>query len=80
VRAPREDWYIRMNELEDRLRNAAPDDATLVFLGTSVRTCPGSVLPPGEQAQFPTPLLGSRARAASTLHPYYRIQPNTTPR
>jgi LPS-assembly protein len=80
--APREDWYIRMNELEvDRSRNVGTGhDATLVFLGTPIAYFPWVEFPlSGERKSgFLTPVLGSSgARGFDAAVPYYlNLAPN----
>ena len=80
--APRDDWYIRMNELEvDKLRNVGTGhDATLVFLGASVAYLPWLEFPlSGERKSgFLTPILGSSGtRGFDAAFPYYlNLAPN----
>jgi LPS-assembly protein len=80
--APRDDWYIRMDELEvDKLRNVGTGhDATLVFLGAPVAYLPWMEFPlSGERKSgFLTPLLGSSGtRGFDASMPYYlNLAPN----
>ena len=80
--APRDDWFIRMNELEvDKLRNVGTGhDATLVFLGTPIIYLPWLEFPlSGERKSgFLTPVLGSSGtRGFDATMPYYlTLAPN----
>ncbi|MBK6600351.1 MAG: LPS-assembly protein LptD [Betaproteobacteria bacterium] len=74
--APREDWYIRMEELEvDQLRKVGTGHhATLHFLGTPVVYTPWLEFPlSGERKSgFLTPILGSSvSRGFEFASPYY---------
>ena len=80
--APRDDWYIRMGELEvDRSRNVGTGhDATLVFLGAPIAYSPWLEFPlSGERKSgFLTPVLGSSGtRGFDAAMPYYlNLAPN----
>ena len=80
--APRDDWFIRMDELEvDKLRNVGTGhDATLVFLGTPIAYLPWVEFPlSGERKSgFLTPVLGSSGtRGFDATMPYYlNLAPN----
>ncbi len=80
--APRDDWFIRMDELEvDKLRNVGTGhDATLVFLGKPVAYLPWLEFPlSGERKSgFLTPVLGSSGtRGFDASMPYYlNLAPN----
>ncbi len=80
--APRDDWFIRMDELEvDRRRNVGTGhDATLVFLGAPIAYLPWLEFPlSGERKSgFLTPVLGSSgARGFDAAMPYYlNLAPN----
>ena len=80
--APREDWYIRMDELEvDRSRSVGTGhDATLNFLGASVAYLPWVEFPLSNERKsgFLTPVLGSSGtRGFDASIPYYlNLAPN----
>lgn len=80
--APREDWYIRMDELEvDRTRMVGTaHDATLNFLGASVAYLPWLEFPLSNERKsgFLTPTLGSSGtRGFDASIPYYlNLAPN----
>jgi LPS-assembly protein len=74
--APREDWYIRMNELEvDQSRMVGTGrDATLYFLGAPIGYTPWFEFPLSGQRKsgFLMPTLGSSgSRGFETAVPYY---------
>jgi LPS-assembly protein len=80
--APRDDWFIRMGELEvDKMRNVGTGhDATLVFLGAPVIHLPWVEFPLSSERKsgFLTPVLGSSgARGFDATMPYYlNLAPN----
>ena len=80
--APREDWYIRMGELDvDKARNVGTGrDATLYFLGAPIAYSPWVEFPlSGERKSgFLTPTLGStNIRGFEYTQPYYlNLAPN----
>ncbi len=80
--APRDDWYIRMDELEvDRSRMVGTGhDATLNFLGASVAYLPWLEFPLSAERKsgFLTPTLGSSGtRGFDASIPYYlNLAPN----
>jgi LPS-assembly protein len=80
--APRDDWYIRMDELEvDRLRMVGTGhDATLYFLGAPVVFSPWLEFPLSSERKsgFLTPVLGSsQLRGFEYSQPYYfNLAPN----
>lgn len=80
--APRDDWYVRMGELEvDRARMVGTGrDATLYFLGTPIAYSPWVEFPlSGERKSgFLTPVLGSSGlRGFEYAQPYYfNLAPN----
>ncbi|HEX9302193.1 MAG TPA: hypothetical protein VF959_07570, partial [Casimicrobiaceae bacterium] len=80
--APREDWYIRMDELEvDRSRMVGTGhDATLNFLGASVAYLPWIEFPLSSERKsgFLTPVMGSSGtRGFDASIPYYlNLAPN----
>jgi len=80
--APRDDWYIRMDELEvDRSRMVGTaHDATLNFLGASVAYLPWLEFPLSAERKsgFLTPTLGSSGtRGFDASIPYYlNLAPN----
>jgi LPS-assembly protein len=80
--APRDDWYIRMDELEvDRLRMVGTGhDATLYFLGAPVMYSPWLEFPLSNERKsgFLTPVLGSSGiRGFEYAQPYYlNLAPN----
>lgn len=80
--APRNDWYIRVDELEvDRARMVGTGhDATLYFLGTPIAYSPWVEFPLSNERKsgFLTPLLGSSGtRGFEYAQPYYlNLAPN----
>jgi LPS-assembly protein len=80
--APRDDWYIRMDELEvDRSRQVGTGhDATLYFLGAPVMYTPWAEFPLSNERKsgFLTPVLGSsQTRGFEYAQPYYfNLAPN----
>ena len=80
--APREDWYVRMGELEvDRARMIGTGhDATVYFLGAPIAYSPWIEFPlSGERKSgFLTPVLGSSGlRGFEYAQPYYlNLAPN----
>jgi LPS-assembly protein len=80
--APREDWYVRLGELEvDRSRMVGTGhDATLYFLGAPIAYSPWIEFPlSGERKSgFLTPVLGSSGlRGFEVAQPYYfNLAPN----
>ena len=80
--APRDDWYIRMDELEvDRLRMVGTGhNATLHFLGAPVMYTPWAEFPLSNERKsgFLTPVFGSsQTRGFEYAQPYYfNLAPN----
>jgi LPS-assembly protein len=80
--APRDDWFIRMDELEvDRSRSVGTGhDATLYFLGAPVMYSPWAEFPLSNERKsgFLTPVLGSsQTRGFEYAQPYYfNLAPN----
>jgi LPS-assembly protein len=80
--APRDDWYIRMDELEvDRLRSVGTGHgATLYFLGAPIAYTPWAEFPLSNERKsgFLTPVFGSsQTRGFEYAQPYYfNLAPN----
>ena len=80
--APRDDWFIRMDELEvDRSRMVGTGhDTTLYFLGAPVMYTPWAEFPLSNERKsgFLTPVLGSsQTRGFEYAQPYYfNLAPN----
>ncbi len=80
--APRDDWYIRMDELEvDKLRNVGTGhDATVRFLGAPIAYSPWLEFPLSNERKsgFLTPVFGSSGtRGFDAAMPYYlNLAPN----
>jgi len=80
--APRDDWYIRMDELEvDRSRSIGTGhDATLYFLSAPVMYTPWAEFPLSNERKsgFLTPVFGSsQTRGFEYAQPYYfNLAPN----